>query len=89
MFTVKGIINGKTLSLKWHDGKLTGDEEAVTKALEENKKEYGWLGLGAEVVNKNYINDSYPAHHLIVKYVFEKVLEETNDFPPFDPNVIY
>lgn len=89
MFTVKGIINNKELFIKWDNAELSGDAEAIGKALEENRKDHGWLGIGAEQENKKYLDYEFPAHHLIVKYVFDKLLEETNDFTPFDPNAIY
>lgn len=89
MFTVRGIINNKELFIKWDNEELSGDAEAIGKALEENRKEHGWLGIGAEQENKKYLDYEYPAHHLIVKYVFEKVIEETNDHAPKVASAIY
>lgn len=89
MFTVRGIINNKELFVKWDNEELSGDAEVIVKATEENKKEHGWLGVGAEQENKNYLKYEYPAHHLIVKYVFEKVIQETNDHAPKVESAIY
>ncbi|MCQ2273064.1 MAG: hypothetical protein MJZ72_09830 [Bacteroidales bacterium] len=89
MFTVKGIINNKELFIKWDNEELSGDAEAIGKALEENRKDHGWLGIGAEQENKNYLNYEFPALALISKFVFDKVTEKTNDFEPLDPNYIY
>jgi len=89
MFTIKGIINNKELFIKWDNEELSGDTEAIEKTLIENRKDHGWLGVGAEQENKNYLDYEYPAHHLIVKYVFEKVIEETNDHAPTITSAIY
>lgn len=67
---------------------LTGDTEAIKKALDENNKEHGWLGVGAEQVNKSYIKYEYPAHHLLVKFVLERIIEEINDLKPIPSTAI-
>ena len=89
MFRIKGTINGKEYKIVYNNGELSGDPEAIGKALEENRKEHGYLGLFPSATDSNYLNEEVPAFYLIQNYVFEEVTEHRKDWPPEDINAVY
>ena len=54
MFTVKGIINGEQYRITWKDGEISGDPEAIAKAVQENRKPHGYLGLFPAATDEKY-----------------------------------
>jgi len=91
MFVVKGKINGKeyTLSYKYH--KLSGDKTAIKKAITENKKDHGSLGVIPGQANSDYLNHECAALELIENYVFDEVTHCKYDWydNDDDENIFY
>lgn len=89
MFTVKGIIDGKQYRISWNNGEISGDPVAIAKAVAENKKQHGYLGLFPDATDEKYLDYEVPAFCLIFKHVFEKITEHRKDWPPEDINAVY
>jgi len=90
MFRIKGKIQGKEYFLRYENEILTGDEIAKKKAFEENKKDYGYLGLRPSgcLQKDGYLKNELAAFCLIEKYVFDEIIESKNDWN-FSDDEIY
>jgi len=94
MFKITGIFQGRTATVKWRrrairEGILTGDQDVIEKAKYENTQDHGYLGPVPADVNKNYLSYELAAYCLLEKYVFDSVISEENDWPPYDSDVTY
>lgn len=89
MFTVKGIIDGEQYRITWNDGEISGDAPAIAKAVQENRKAHGYLGLFPDATDEKYLDYEVPAFELIFNHVFEKVTEHRKNWPPEDINAVY
>jgi hypothetical protein len=79
-FTIKGKIGEEEYTLHYENDKLTGDEEAISRAIEENKKDHGFLGVIPGGSDKKYLENENAAACLIEKYVFEEVVFSEDDW---------
>lgn len=90
MFEIKGKIQGKEYFLRYENGILKGDEIAKKKAFEENKNDYGYLGLfpSRSSQKEGYLKNELSAYHLIEKFVFDEIIESKDDWN-FSDDEIY
>jgi hypothetical protein len=98
MFQITGKIGGNTYKLGFRrtgegadDFIVSGDDVAVEKLFAESRIDHGSLGLppGIWRFSDGYLNEETAAYSLACNHVFDEVLEETNDWEPFDPDVVY
>ena len=89
MFTITGSIKNKTCSITYDEGKLSGDEKAVSLAREEAKKDHGPVGLHPEVIESDYLSQEIPAYALIYSFVFDSVESEENDWEPAPDDAVF
>jgi len=91
VFEIRGKINGQENHLVFHDGKVTGDEQAVSRFLAESRVDHGRLGLGNEMwsFKDGYLNSDFPARDLAVSFVFDEVDSFKDDWPPLNPRAVY
>jgi hypothetical protein len=89
MFHIKGIYHGKEYEVHYEDEKLTGSKEIVEVIREEAKKDHGFLGVMPGALKDRYLEREGSSLSLIKFYVFEKILSEEDDYPPYDKNVEY
>lgn len=89
MFIIRGLYKNKEYTIEWNDGKIYAEDEILKKVYEENKKEHGFLGEAPAIMLKDYIKYQFSARSLIIKYVFDEVLEEKNDISPRRSDAIY
>jgi len=89
MFSMTGTVQGRTASLLWKDGILSGDKIALDKAQYENTQEHGYLGAVPNCLNSNYLTDELPARGLLRLHVFDAITREENDDDPYNPNAVY
>ena len=80
MFYLNGTINQVEYSLSYSKGQLSGDPEAIQKALEENQKDHGDLGLMPTSVTSNYLSNEHAAYNLIKNYVFDEITRINKDW---------
>jgi hypothetical protein len=89
MFTITGLIKNTTYSLTYDDGRLSGDDLAVTLAREESKKDHGPIGLHPEVIDSDYLSQEIPAYALITSFVFDEVEIEENDWEDVPDDAVF
>ena len=89
MFTITGMFQGRTATITYKDGILTGDQSVIEKAQYENKLDHGYLGMYPDVEKKNYLSYELSADHLLTNFVFESIISEENDWEPYDPDTVY
>ena len=89
MFTIKGIIDGEQYRINWNNGEISGDPQAIAKALTENRKAHGYLGLFPDATDTKYLDYEVPAFYLIHNHVFEKVTEHRKNWDAEDINAVY
>lgn len=89
MFKITGVINNTKCTLTYLDGKITGDEVAVSKTLHEANKNHGQLGLHPTTLDSDYLTLELPARMLIETYVFEKIESNEDDWEPCPENAIF
>lgn len=80
MFYLIGTINKTEYSLRYKNGQLSGDLEAIKKTQEENLKKHGNLGLIPEEVTSNYLDNEFAAYNLIKNYVFDEITRSNKDW---------
>ncbi|GHU26986.1 hypothetical protein FACS1894172_20890 [Spirochaetia bacterium] len=97
MFQITGKIDGQVYKLKYRqnddneDYIVSGDDVAVEKLFAESKIDHGMLGpIPADhSFKEGYLTGELATEWLATLYVFDEVIEETNDWEPFDADVIY
>lgn len=89
MFKITGQIKNETYSLTYEDGKIFGDDLAVTLAREESKKNHGPIGLHPEVIDSDYLSQEIPAYALITSFVFDEVEIEENDWEEVPDDAVF
>jgi hypothetical protein len=89
MFVMTGTIQGRTASLRWENGILSGDKIAMDKAQHENTQDHGGLGTIPAYTNNNYLARELPARALLKRHVFDSITHEENDDEPYNPNAVY
>ncbi len=89
MFTIRGEIDRKVYSIKYLDGKLSGDELAVSRALAESNRDHGIVGLGPDALIGDYLSQEIPAHELISNFVFDTITAEENDWEKIPDDAIF
>lgn len=89
MFSIRGMIDKKTCSITYRDGKITGEAFAVEAVKRESQKNHGVVGLGPDSLESNYLDQEIPAHELMVNHVFDGVAQEENDWEPVPEDAIF
>jgi hypothetical protein len=89
MFKITGTIKKDSFSLVYEDGKISGDETAVTRAREESMKNHGPVGLHPDVIESDYLSQEIPAYALITSYVFDDIEEEENDWEEAPDDAVF
>ena len=93
MFILRGRIDGgETIyTLEYNDGKVSGDRFAVERILAESKVNHGFVGLVPTGTSnpKEYLSDDLTAHCLASAFVFSEIIEDKNDFEPYNDKAIY
>jgi hypothetical protein len=83
------MFQGRTATVNYRNGILSGDQEAIDKARYENTQDHGYLGPVPADVNKDYLRYDLPAYDLLAMHVFDTVVSEDNDWEPYDPEAVY
>ena len=90
MFNIKGKINGIEYTLTYKDDKLFGDKIPLEKAIEENKKDHGNLGVIPGDADSDYLKHECAAIELITRHVFDEVIHyELDWYDDDDENTFY
>jgi len=84
MFKITGLIENNTKTLTWDNGILSGDKIALEKAILEDKKDHGSLGMVPSTTKKDYLLYETSAYHLIFQFVFDSILSQENNWTPYD-----
>jgi len=89
VFTITGTVQGRTVTLRWEDEVLSGDQVTIDKARYENSLDHGYLGTAPSLKKNDYLTSELPANCLLKKCVFDSIVSEENDWEPYVPGGIY